>query len=192
MAKFPVVLDLETKKTFREVSDHKELGISVGVLYDFADNQGKVFFEQDLHKMYPILENASYIIGYNIRSFDMPVLQAYYPGDIAHFTLFDLLDDIREKIGRRLALNDVIHATLGKKKSGHGLMAIDYFKEKKWEELRKYCLDDVLLTKQLFDYGVEHGEIFYLNEYGKTSIKVSWKKYLEDDVVKDMPLTLPF
>jgi DEAD/DEAH box helicase domain-containing protein len=66
--------------------------------------------------------NASYIIGYNSRSFDIPVLQAYYPGDTANFTQFDILEDIREKTGPPVGLNDVVGNTR-QKKSGHGLMA---------------------------------------------------------------------
>jgi DEAD/DEAH box helicase domain-containing protein len=193
MRKYPVILDLETKYTFREVDDPRKLGISVAVVYDYKDDQGKCFFEKELPKLYPILESASYIIGYNSRSFDLPVLQGYYPGKIEHFSQFDLLDDIREKLGRRLALNDLISATLGKKKTGHGLMAIDYYKEGKFEELREYCLHDVMYTKELFDFGVKHGEIYYLSEVRKETIKVDWKKYLEESgSSNDMPLTLPF
>lgn len=193
MKKFPVVFDLETKYTFREFTDHKKLGISVAAVYDYKVGEGKVFTEKELHGLFKILEDASYIIGYNVNSFDIAVLQAYYPGKVELFSTFDILEDIREKIGRRLALNDVVFATLGKKKSGHGLMAIDYYKEGKWDELKKYCLDDVMLTKELFDYGVANKEIQYLNEKGKTSIKVDWGKYLEESGNhNDLPLTLPF
>lgn len=193
MQKFPVVLDLETKHTFREFDDHKKLGISVVAVYNYADDTGQVFTEKELSKLYPILENASYIVGYNIRSFDLPVLQAYYPGNVEVFPLFDILDDIKEKIGRRIGLNDVAFATLNEKKTGHGLMAIDYYKEGKWDELKKYCMDDVWVTKKLFDYGIEKSEIFYMNEIGKISIKVDWKKYREgNEGGNDMPLTLPF
>ncbi len=193
MKKFPVVLDLETKHTFREFSEAKQLGISVVAVYDYATEKGQVFTEKELNQLYPILENASYIVGYNSRTFDLPVLQAYYPGNIENFSQFDILDDIKAKIGKRVGLNDVAFATLNEKKTGHGLMAIDYYKEGKWDELKKYCLDDVLVTKKLFDYGIEKGEIYYLNEVGKVPIKVDWKKYIEEDGGgNDMPLTLPF
>lgn len=192
MKKFPVIFDIETKHTFREFSDPKQLGISVVAVYDYATDKGQVFMEHELNQLYPLLENASYVIGYNSRSFDLPVLQAYYLGNVEKFSQFDILDDIKEKIGRRIGLNDVIGATLGIKKSGHGLMAIDYYKEGKWEELKNYCLDDVMATKKLFDYGMEHGEIFYMNEVGKISIPVSWKKYLEDEGSAEMELSLPF
>lgn len=192
MKKFPLVLDLETKYTFRDFSEHRKLGITVLSVYDYATSSGKTFTEKELSALFPLLENASYIVGFNIKNFDMPVLEPYYPGRIENLSVFDILDDIRNIIGRRLALNDLIAETLGRKKSGHGLMAIDYYKEGKWDELKKYCLDDVMATKELFEFGVSHGEVYYLTEYGRAVIKVNWKKYLEDSGSSNTPLTLPF
>lgn len=192
MKKYPIVLDLETKHTFRDFSEPKKLGITVVAIYDYKDKQSKAFFEKDLTKLYPILEASSYIVGFNINSFDLPVLQGYYPGDLSHFSTFDILDNVREKIGRRLALNDLIFATFAKKKSGHGLQAIELYKEGKFNELKKYCMDDVLLTKELFEYGANKGEIFYLTPKGKSTIQVDWKKYFEDSGKDETHLTLPF
>lgn len=192
MSKFPLILDLETKHTFREFDDPQKLGISVVAVYDYATEKGQVFTETELNNLFPLLEKASYIIGYNSRTFDLPVLQAYYPGKVDSLSQFDILDSIREKIGRRIGLNDVAFATLNEKKTGHGLMAIDYYKEGKWNELKKYCLDDVMVTKKLFDYGLENKEIFYMNEMGKVSIPVDWQKYMEDSGNDQTELTLPF
>jgi len=192
MQKFPVVLDIETKYTFREYADPKKLGITVVGLYDYRDRQSKVFVEQELPKLFSLVEASSYIIGFNVKSFDLPVLQGYYPGRINHFPTFDILDDIRLKISRRLSLNDLLFATLGKKKTGHGLQAIELYKEGKWEDLKRYCLDDVMFTKELFEFGAEKGEVMYLNEKGKVTIKVDWKKYLRDQGKSESHLTLPF
>jgi len=192
MKKFPVVLDLETKYSFRDFDDPKNLEVSVAAIYDYKNGQGKIFEEKELNKLFPILENASYIIGFNVVNFDIAVLQAYYPGNVSVFSAFDILDDIKEKIGRRISLNEVISATLEKKKSGHGLQAINLYNEGRIDELKKYCLDDVMFTKELFEYGVRNNEIYYLTSNGKLSIKVDWKKYLENQEDKDMPLTLPF
>ena len=193
MKKFPVVIDVETKHTFREFNDPKKLGVTVVALYDYKTNQGQVFTEKEIGNLFPLLENSSYVVGFNNRSFDLPVLQAYYPGKIENFQVFDIIEDVREKLGRRLALNDLITATLGKKKTGHGLIAIDLYKEGRIDELKSYCLDDTLLTKELFDFGMKHGEIYYLDGINKASIKVNWKKYLEDEGQKnDFNLTLPF
>jgi len=193
MKKFPIVLDLETKYTFRQQQDPKKLGISVVAVYDYRDGMGKVFLESELTKLYPLLESASYVVGFNVRSFDLQVLQGYYPGDVSQFGVFDILDDIKEKIGHRLSLNDVLSATINKKKTGHGLQAIGYYENGEFEKLKSYCLDDTMLTKEIFDYGVKNNEIYYFNEAGKSTIKVSWKKYLEEDRnKKDVSLTLPF
>ncbi len=192
MKKFPIVLDLETKHTFREFNDPAKLGVTVVAIYDYAKKEPLVFTEKEITALFPYLENCSYVIGYNIDSFDLPVLQNYYPGKLSSLMSFDILSDIKKLIGRRLALNDLITVTLNKKKTGHGLMAIDYYKEGRFDELKKYCMDDVLLTKELFEYGVEHGEIYYLNEKGKVKITVNWKKYLESSGSNQVSLTLPF
>jgi DEAD/DEAH box helicase domain-containing protein len=192
MKKFPVVIDLETKHTFRDFSEPGKLGITVLAVYNYKDGSKNIFTEDEINSLFPILENCSYIIGFNINSFDLPVLQAYYPGDIRHFKTLDILDEIKKILGKRLSLNDTVRATLGKKKTGHGLQAIDFYKEGKWEELKRYCLDDVMLTKELFDYGVSNKKIYFLNENGKVGIDVDWKKYLEEEANSDMPLTLPF
>lgn len=188
----PVVIDLETKKTFREVKDNRELGVSMLCLYSYSDDKQYSFEEGELNKAFSLLENASYVIGFNINSFDLPVLQAYYPGKVTNFRTFDLLDYVKEQIGKRLSLNDLVWATLNKKKSGHGLLAIEYYREGKIEQLRSYCMDDVMLTKELFDYGAQHNEIVYLNERGKIKIATDWKKYLLPDDDDHSHLTLPF
>lgn len=188
----PIVFDLETKHTFRDFTEHKKLGISVVSLYDYATQTMHSYLESELSGLYTKLEHASLLIGFNIVSFDLPVLQAYYPGDVSQFKTLDILDDIKEKLGFRLALNDVVGATLGLKKTGHGLHAIELYKEGKFNELRSYCENDVDVTRKLFDYGVEQGEIFYLNHTGKVSMKVDWKSKLQNVKGKDVSMTLPF
>jgi len=192
MQKFPLILDLETKHTFREFDDPQKLGITVVGIYDYSDRQGYIYREEELSRLFPKLEKASYIIGYNSRSFDLAVLQAYYPGDVTKLPQFDILDDIKRIIGKRVGLNDVAFATNNEKKTGHGLMAIDYYKEGKWDELEKYCLSDVMVTQRLFDYGVKHDNIYYMNETGKVPIRVSWRRYMEETGTDETALTLPF
>lgn len=189
----PLIIDLETKHTFREYAEPRKLGISVAGIYDYTDHTCKIFTEEELPRLYPILEHASYIIGYNSNSFDLEVLQGYYPGDIHQFKTFDLLEDIKHILGKRYALNDILKTTLNKHKSGHGLHAIHLYQTGAINELKKYCLDDVTLTKELFEYGARRGEIFYPNGAGKKMIKVNWKKYLAPSTEKkDISLTLPF
>jgi len=143
MRKCPVILDLETKYTFRDFTQPHKLGVSVISIYDYQRDNFFSFLEKDIDKVFSFLENSSYLIGFNIKEFDLKVLQGYYPGKVDNFPVFDLLEDIKRIVGKRLSLNDLLMATLNKKKTGHGLQAIEYFKKKEWEKLIQYCQDDV-------------------------------------------------
>lgn len=191
----PIVIDFETQKTFREAGKPQDLGISVAGVYDFKTDQLMAFEENELNEMFPLFENASLIIGFNLDSFDMPVLQPYYPGDISQLRTFDILTDVKENIGRRIRLDELVSTTLGEGKSGHGLQAIKYYREGKMDELKKYCLDDVRLTKELFEYGVQNHKIYYTREFNgeKQPIHVQWERYMKYQGVDDnVNLTLPF
>jgi len=185
-------MDLETKYTFRQYSKPEQLQVSVAAVYDYRTGKGMVFTENELSHLFPILEAASYVIGFNSNYFDLPVLQPYYPGKVTNLSSFDILEDIRRVIGKRIGLNDIASATLNKGKTGNGLKAVEYFKEGRWEELKKYCLDDVFLTRDIFEYGVKNGQIFYQTIAGKTKIPVKWSQYFEGAGGADVPLTLPF
>jgi len=192
MKRFPVVFDLETKHTFREFSEPEKLGVTVLSLFDYNSGKESVYTEKELSRAFRIFENASYLVGYNINGFDLPVLRPYYAGDISHFPTLDILEDIRVKIGHRISLNDVASTTLNKKKSGHGLQAIDFYKEGKWDELKKYCLDDTLITKELFDFGLKFKEIHYMTPTGRSVVRVDWSKYMEESGNSETHMTLPF
>lgn len=173
-----IVLDLETKKLFHEVDDrrHEKLGVSVCGIYDSSDDKRKAFFESELGQVWPILEAADIIIGFNIKKFDLPVLSAYYPGDLGKLPVFDLLDAVKESLGFRLKLDDLAKATLGRGKTGTGLDAYRFFKEGKLEELKSYCLEDVAITRDLYFYAKEYGHLKYFdlgNILREIPIKVS-------------------
>ena len=192
MKHLPLILDLETKHTFKDHTDPKKLGVSVVGVFDYTTKKSSIFREENIDKLFPLLENAGLIVGYNIKKFDLPVLSAYYPGDIENLPAFDILEEIKGKIGRRVSLDDVVSATLGKRKTGHGLLAIEYYRQGNWSALEKYCLDDVMLTKEIFEHGVYYGKIFYFTEKGKEEIEVDWKNLLQDKTSDTTTLTLPF
>jgi len=188
----PVVIDIETKKTFREASNPKDLGISVVGLYDYATGKLRAYVEKEFGELFSVLEHASMLIGFNLDSFDLPVLQAYYPGDVTQFKTFDILSDVRRILGRRVSLDELVKTTLGEGKSGHGLQAITFYRKGMWDELKKYCLDDVRLTKELFDYGIKEKKIYYNSPGGKRFMTVSWESFAADEGKNDVNLTLPF
>jgi DEAD/DEAH box helicase domain-containing protein len=74
----------------------------------------------------------------------------------------DLLKVIKESLGIRLKLDDVAQATLDNvKKSSHGLQAIEWWKEGKIDEIKKYCEQDVRVTKEVYEFGKNNKQLFY-------------------------------
>jgi hypothetical protein len=85
------------------------------------------------------------------------------------------MEDLERMLGHRVSLDSCAEATLGQKKSGHGLEAIQWYRQGKFELLTKYCLDDVRLTRDLYLYGKEHGQIFFISKDGsRRAVPVTW------------------
>lgn len=187
----PVVLDVETQHTFREVGgyDPEKLKISVAGLYDYATDTYQAYTEPELPQLFPILEKASVIIGFNQIDFDLPVLNPYYVGDLTKLPNLDLLKVVEKSLGFRISLDDLAKETLGAKKTGHGLLAIEYFRDGEIQKLKDYCLSDVRLTKELYEYGKKEGKVFYNTASGRRVIAVSWSDTV---AFSEVNLTLPW
>ena len=159
-----IVLDLETQKEFAEVGGRGKnhlLKISVCGIYDYSTDKYSIFEENELAKLSPILQTADQIIGYNIKDFDFEVLKPYLNFDIFAVPYLDLLEQIDKILGHRIKLDDVAQATLGSGKSGSGKEAILFYKNGRIDLLKKYCLDDVKITKQIYDYARVNHKLLY-------------------------------
>ncbi|HNX68712.1 MAG TPA: ribonuclease H-like domain-containing protein [Candidatus Omnitrophota bacterium] len=182
-----LVLDIETQKSFKEIGKSKadslsKLKISVVGVYDYLTDQYRAYEEREIAELDKRLQTADMIIGFNIRRFDMPVLQPYVFKTVDQFPVLDLLDEIERVRGHRASLDSVARATLKEGKSGDGAEALVLFKEGRLEELKKYCLDDVRLTKGVYDYGCREGKIFFTStwDFKTYEIPVNWKQATED------------
>ena len=175
-----ITLDVETKNIFQEVGNEtKKLGISYVGLHDSETNEYFGYFEKDLGKMWPLLESADLLIGYNIKSFDYEVLAPYYRGDLKKFPTIDLLEIVKDILGFRLKLDNLAKATLNRGKIGDGLDAVRYFREGKLEKLAEYCLEDVRITREIFDYAMNNGRLNYPDLGGVIKeFAVDLEKYL--------------
>ncbi|MBI5452496.1 ribonuclease H-like domain-containing protein [Candidatus Gottesmanbacteria bacterium] len=188
---YPVVLDLETQHSFQEVGfDHRKLKVSVVGIYDYGKDEYKIYRENELGRLFTVLEHTPLIIGFNIKKFDLPVLSPYYVGNILQFQTLDLLEEVEKSLGFRVALDDLARATLGVKKSGHGFLAIDYFLNGDWEKLEKYCLSDVKVTKELYEFGKKEGKLYFQTHTGKREITVALSKNSASKSA--VSLSLPF
>lgn len=168
-----VFLDVETKRTFDEVGGYfpEKLGISfVGVsIREGFSGKGEMkgYFERDLPQLFPLLEKADVVVGFNIDGFDMPTLIDYYSGDISQIPTLDIMDRIKDSIGHRIGLDAVAKETLGIGKTGDGLDAIKYFKTGQLDKLRDYCLQDVAVTRDVYDWGLQKGAVKFRNKWNR-------------------------
>lgn len=184
-----IVLDLETKFSFQEVNNNIALlGVSCVGIYDYSNGQFTAFLEHELDKLFPLLEHASLIIGFNINRFDMRVLSAYYLGDLFALPRLDLLQSVKQKLGRRISLNELAKTTLGRKKSGHGLLALEYYQQGNFEKLKRYCLDDVRITRDLYEYGKKYRKVYFRGRRGREQVEINWRKW--EDKEREISLTL--
>ncbi|OGQ49946.1 MAG: hypothetical protein A3I09_03360 [Deltaproteobacteria bacterium RIFCSPLOWO2_02_FULL_47_10] len=180
-----IVLDLETKFTFDEVGgrDKNELlGISVAGMYDYQTGKYITYEETELPGLEERLSKKPLVIGFNIKKFDMPVLKPYLHFDPSTLPMLDIMEEIQNVVGHRIGLDSVAQTTLGAGKSGDGLDAIRYFRAGEMDKLKKYCLDDVRLTKELYEHGCKHKELFFMSKYGKGKVRVelNWEMPTED------------
>ncbi len=188
-----VTFDIETSNLFQDVgsNDPAKLALSVVCIHDSETDSYSSYLEEDLGKLWPILEKTDMLIGYNSDHFDIPLLNKYYPGDLSKIKSLDLLKEIRASLGRRIKLDDIAEATLGKNKTGHGLEAIVWWKNGEKDKVVKYCLEDVKITKELYEYAKKNGLVKYREGTKIKDIKLDpsgWEK------TKDaaMTHTLPF
>ena len=169
-----VVFDIETKNIFQDVgkNDPALLDISVVGIYESKTDKYNCFLEEEFGQMWPIFERADLIVGFNSEHFDMPLINKYYHGDLSKIKHLDILKEIKNSYGRRMKLDQIAEGTLSSNKSSHGLQAVTWWKNGEIEKLKKYCVDDVKITKEVFDYAVKHGKL----------------KFKENGIILDIPL----
>lgn len=168
-------LDVETQKTFDEVGGYfpDKLGVSfVGLIErDGFPESGPVtetrheLFAADLHRVFDLLTRADLVIGFNLIGFDLPALSPYGSINLKTLPVLDLLAVIKQEANHRVSLDAVAGQTLNTRKSGSGLDAITYYRQKQFKKLAAYCMKDVEITRDLYDYGRRHGHVKFLNHW---------------------------
>lgn len=152
--------------------DVNEQELTVVGVHDSETGLYKAYFKEDLPQLWPIIERVDMLIGFNSDTFDIPLLNRYYPGDLTHIRSLDLLSEVQKVLGRRIRLQSLAEATLGKGKKGDGLKAQDWWREGKKEKVAEYCLEDVRLTRALYDYAMKNGILKYKDLRDIRDIKI--------------------
>lgn len=188
-----VVFDLETQSFFQEAGSNNpvDLEISVGCAYDSKTDTYTTVTIDELAALWPIFERAEVLVGYNSNHFDIPLLNKYYPGDLSTIKSIDLLEDIRISLGRRLRLDLIAEATVGAKKSATGAQAVTWWREGNIEAIKKYCEQDVRVTKEIFEYALTNKKVFFKDGRTKREIPIDTSDWVPNEDQR-MTHSLPF
>lgn len=158
-----IVFDIETRNFFHDVGKHdpKLLDIAIVAIHDSETDSYSSYLAEELNSLWPILERADMLIGFTSEHFDMPLLNKYYPGDLTKIKHLDILKEIKSSYGRRMKLDQLAEGTLGEKKSGWGGDAVKWWNAGEVDRVRKYCIDDVRLTKELYEYARANNKLIF-------------------------------
>ncbi len=172
-----LVIDIETKNTFADVGGqsniHKLEASFVGV-YSYNHDKYFSFFEDQFQELGSLLQTAGLIIGFSINRFDIPVMEKYFKFNLKAITCLDLLEEMELGLGHRISLDILAKTNLGIGKTHHSLEAIKFYKEKNFEELKNYCLNDVKITKELYDLAKKQGHLVAPRKYTEELVKVTF------------------
>jgi DEAD/DEAH box helicase domain-containing protein len=183
-----IVFDIETRNLFQDVgsSDPADLDISVVCTFDYETGRYDSFLQEDFPRLWELLEKTEMFVTYNGDHFDIPLLNKYYKraerGDLSKFRSLDLLKEIKNSYGRRMKLDQVAEGTLGINKSGNGLDAIVWWRNGEIEKIKKYCLDDVKITKDVYEYALKNKKLIFKEGPFTKEIKLDtkhWEPVLE-------------
>ena len=174
--------DLETQKSAEEVGGwgniHK-MGLAVGVVWDSLDREFFTYEEKDARQLSDKLRTADLVVGFNVIGFDYTVLQPYSDFDLQEINTFDMLVDVKKRLGFRLSLNHLAQHTLNAKKSADGLISLQWYKEGKISKIIQYCKQDVEITRDLYLFGEKNGLVKYQSRSGNPlQLEVNWKTAL--------------
>jgi DEAD/DEAH box helicase domain-containing protein len=188
-----IVFDIETRNVFADVgkNDPSLLDIALVAIHDSETDTYTSFLEEELGQLWPIIERADMLIGFNSEHFDIPLLNKYYPGDLSKIKSLDILREIKQSYGRRMKLDQLAQGTLGTSKSGHGLDAIQWWKQGEIEKIREYCIQDVRITKELYDFARTNGKLTFKEGGTLLDIKLDCSIW-EEPIENKLTFTLPF
>lgn len=115
-----------------------------------------------------ILGNARKGVPWNEYDILLEVVRSKYG--------LDSVESAERKLGDKevhdgsISLDGLAEGTLGKHKTGHGAKAPILYREKKFDQLYSYNLQDVRLTRQIFEFVLKYG---YLIDRNGLKVKMS-------------------
>lgn len=173
-----VYFDVETERAADEVGGWRnieQLGLAIAVTLSSRDNAYRVYRKEQVNELVDELRAADCVVGFNLRDFDLRVVQSYVDYKLQNLPYLDLLLELRAAAGFRVSLDNCCGATLGEAKSGEGLQSIIWWREGRHQEVIDYCKQDVLLTRRLHEFGVKNGFVKCIDRKGRIkTLQVYW------------------
>jgi DEAD/DEAH box helicase domain-containing protein len=133
--------------------------------------------EENVGDLIHHLKASSCVIGFNSIRFDYGVLQGYTSVKLQSLPSLDLMADLQKKLNHRLSLAHLAEHTLGgAEKSADGLLAVQWWREGKYQMVIDYCQQDVKLTHDVWKFGKEKGYVLFKHKQSGEIVKcpVSW------------------
>lgn len=143
--------------------DHANMGISVVGVYDYAEDRYRAFCADNRRELLNLIgERRPLCVGFNNIRFDNAVMRVSEGWDApADAECYDLLretwvasglgPEFNFKTHGGFGLDAMCEKNFGTKKTGNGALAPVLWQRGQIGEVIDYCLNDVRLTKQLFD-----------------------------------------
>ncbi len=174
-----ITFDIETSNVLPSLArqDVTRLDLAVVAIHDSETGEFSSYSQEELPKLWPIIEKADTLIGFNSDTFDIPLLNKYYPGDLTQIRSIDLLVEVQQVLGRRIRLQSLAEATLKVGKSGDGLQSVRWWQEGLYDKVREYCIQDVKITRQLYDYALEKGGLKFKDLKDIRDIRMDTSKW---------------
>jgi len=141
--------------------DHKNMGVSVTGVYDYHEDRYRVFCYDNRAEFAKLIAERDLCVGFNSIPFNNALLLACgWPAPLEEKS-YDLLRETWAAAGLGAAFDFKTHGgygldamcacNFGTTKSGNGALAPVLWQQGRRGEVIDYCLNDIRLTKQLFD-----------------------------------------
>lgn len=144
--------------------DHANMGVSVIGAYDYGEDRYRAFCQDNFGEFMKLVAACELLVGFNSIPFDNRVLDVELgepewsmPADRCYDLLREtwaaagLGPDFQYPSHAGYGLDAICARNFGTKKSGNGALAPVLWQRGQIGDVIDYCLNDIRLTKQLFD-----------------------------------------
>ncbi len=159
-------------------NDHANMGISVIGAYDYEESRYRVFCSDNINDFFNLLRERTIAVTFNGISFDNNVIKAAYPDHLVYDTPTHVIDKLEQydilvetwkahgldskfnyKTHGGFSLDAISKVNLNNSKTGNGALAPVLWQKGQIGSVIDYCLQDVRLTKLLFDRIIHSGKL---------------------------------